>query len=158
MVIHMTRRPAAQDSDPNAFRRILVPIPSERFPRAAVERGMELAAKFGSELIMLYIIEDNVISRLDHAAEMVLTQTQREEMESKLVEQQREEAEKIHFIRVKQLANTRHVDFRKYIRKGKFGKEISKLIREEDADLVVMELNDDTILKYKIVDNCPVPL
>lgn len=154
----MTKQPKDSGKGSRVFERILVPIPSERFPKAAVERGMELAAKFGSELIMLYIIEDNVIKRLDQAAEMVLTPSQREEMESKLVEQQKEEAEKLHFIRVKRLANSRNVDFRKYIRQGKFGKEISRLIREEGADLVVMELHDDTILKYRIVDNCPVPL
>jgi nucleotide-binding universal stress UspA family protein len=155
-MVNKNNKGSGDDTAP--FRRILVPIPSERFPQGAVERGMELAAKFGSELLMLYIIEEKVIQTMDHAAEMVLTRSQREEMESKLLEQHMEEAEKIQFIRVKRLADSRDVDFRKYIRSGKFGHEINRLITEESADLVVMELADDTLLRYNIIDHCPVPI
>lgn len=140
------------------FRRILVPIPSERFPEQAVSRAMELARVFDAELLMLYIIQENVMGRMDHATQIHLTHEQRHEIEEQLVRRHEEEADKIHFIRVRKLADDRDVDFRKYIRKGKFGPEVRRMITEENADLVVMELRDDTLLKFRLVEHCTVPL
>ncbi len=136
------------------FKRLLLPISSEFFPENAVRRIAELAGKFDSEVLIVYIIEQKTIEKMEHVAEIFLTDEQRKEIEKEIVEQSKMLAGEIIFKNVKPMIN----NFEERITFGEFSEEVKKISEEQKTTCVITGYEKGCLLRYRLFENMNIPV
>lgn len=140
------------------FDKILVPLPSEYFPEHAVRRGIQLASKYKAKLYLNYIVESNVIDKIEAVSSGALSQCSIKEITSKLKHEEFSGESSVIFERVEKEARNKNIELRKIIKEGNMSEEILDCIQTENIDLIITEFHKDTVLKYRIFYNSPIPI
>jgi nucleotide-binding universal stress UspA family protein len=140
------------------FEKILVPLPSEYFPEHAVKRGIQLASKYNAKLYLNYIVEKNVIDKIKDVSSGALSQCSIKEMTNKIKHEEFSGESSVIFDRVEQEAQYKNIEVRKLIQEGNMSDEILDCIETEEIDLIITEFHKDTVLKYRILYNSPIPI
>ncbi len=130
------------------FKNILVPVSSEYFPKKAMEKALELSKYFEANVEVIYIIEEKVKDKIQKASEYVRTDTQIEEIEEDINDAKKEEFNDA----MKEWEDDFEdkVEFKTKIVKGKYSNEISEELKKYNADLIVMETEQESILDYSL--------
>jgi nucleotide-binding universal stress UspA family protein len=140
------------------FKKILVPLPSEYFPELAIKRAVDLAAKLGSRIYLLYIMEQQVIDKLTRGTSHALTDHDRNDIECILIEKEMNGESKVMFKKAEKIAKPKKVGFNKFTCKGIHTDEILKIIESKNIDLIISEFHPDALLKYRIFYESPIPV
>ncbi len=135
------------------FRRMLLPISSEFYSEALIQRAAEFQRKFGGEVLAVYIVEKKTIRKMEEVSEPFLTEEQRKEMERNIFEKSGQMAEII-FDRVAGYLE----NFRKEVAIGEFSDVIIKKIEEYGASCIMIGFEKDCMLKYRFLENVKLPV
>ncbi len=138
------------------FRKILISVPMEQFPELAINRAKYMEQRFGSEIILSYVIEDNVFDQISGKLKFVMTEKESERFEKEMVKTHREKANKLVRREVERILEEKLDGFT--IEKGIYFEEVIKTIKEQRPDLILMEYNPFDMLHYRILDRCPIPV
>ena len=140
------------------FKRILLPLPSEYYPEKAVKRAIELAHKLKSELVLEYIHEERAMDKADRISSGMVSSQALNEMANEVQNVFSGDRSALIFDRVEKLAHGKRVELRKKIHVGVHRDEIIECIKKEKIDLMITEFHKDTLLKYRIFYDSPVPV
>ena len=140
------------------FKKILVPLPSEYFPDLAIKRAVDLASKLDSKVYLLYILEKPLLDKLTRNSSHALTDHDRNEVECILIEKEMNGKSKIYFKKAEKIAKSKKIKFNKFTCKGIHTDEILKKIDSKNIDLIISEFHPDTLLKYRIFYDSPIPV
>jgi len=136
--------------------RVLIPIPQEQFPELALKRGGNLSHRLGTDMIVTYVIEDDVFDRTFEQAMHVLSDQDKESFRTSMARSHEAKARKVVLKEVKRIVGEASCHFR--VEQGAFEEVVLNAIREHMADMVMMEYDSYSIIKYKIMDRSPVPV
>ena len=140
------------------FKKILVPLPSEYFPDLAIKRAVDLASKLDSKVYLLYILEKQLLDKLTRNSSHALTDHDRNEVECILIEKEMNGESKMYFKKAEKIAKSKKIKFNKFTCKGIHTDEILKKIDSKNIDLIISEFHPDTLLKYRIFYDSPIPV
>lgn len=135
------------------FKKLLFPISSEFFQENVAKRIKKFVEIFGSDVYVVYIIEEKILKKMEDVAEPFLTEEQRKEIEENLIEKNREIAD-IVFNKL----NNYIEQFERKVVVGEFSEEIIKSVREYNATCVVMGYEKDCFLKYRLFETLNIPI
>ena len=130
------------------FKDILVPVSSEYFPKKAMGKALELSKYFEANVKVIYIIEEKIKDKIHKASDYVRTESQIEEMENDINKAKKEEFNDAMDEWKKDFEDK--INFETKIVKGKYSKEITEELNNYDADLIVMETEQESILDYSL--------
>lgn len=140
------------------FEKILLPLPSEYFPEHAANRAINLADKFRSKLIIDYIFEEQVIDKVNKVSSGAVTQCSLEEMAEEVKNVEVGGESSVVFERIEKMARNKNIEIRKLIHSGHLSDELLDCIQKHEIDLIVSEFHKDTLLKYRIFYQSPIPI
>lgn len=143
------------------FENILVTISSEYFSDSAIKRAVELSKRFGSEITLLYVVEEKVMEMMNSSLEYTMTYEEREKTEDKVVGGIKNRAKDIFFEKAAKIAGKEDIKITsKEIEQGKYTDTILNFCRdkEEKIDLIIMSFERATLLDYEIFDWISPPL
>jgi hypothetical protein len=140
------------------FEKILIPLPSEYFPEHAVNRGIQIASKYNSKLIFDFIFEKKVIEKINNVSSGAVSQCALENMTEEVKNVEESQESSVFFDRIDELVKSKGIETRKLIHTGFHTDEILDCIKEHDVDLIITEFHKDTLLKYRIFYNSPIPV
>lgn len=144
------------------FENILVTISSEYFSDSAIKRAVELSKRFGSEITLLYVVEEKVMEMMNSSLEYTMTYEERGKTEDKVVGGIKDRAKDIFFEKAEKIARKKDVEITsKEIKQGKYTDTILNFCRdreEEKIDLIIMSFERATLLDYEIFDWISPPL
>lgn len=140
------------------FERILLPLPSEYFPEVAVKRSIQLASRFNSDLILEYIFEEQVIDKVNDVSSGAVSYRSLRKMTKEMKKVELGDESEVIFDRVRKLVDPERIKIQKLAHSGIHTDEILCAIREQNIDLMITEFHKESLLKYRILYNCPVPI
>ncbi len=142
------------------FERILLPLPSEYFPENAVKRAIQLSAKFKSKLILQYIFEEQVLDKVNNVTSGAVTCQSLDELVKEVKHVEVHSESTVLFEQIENMAKKKNIDIEieRITQNGVHSDEILGCIQKESVDLMVTEFHRDTLLKYRIFYNSPIPI
>lgn len=138
------------------LKKIVLSVPQEEFPELAMKRGRELAERMGSKLFLSYIIEDAVFDEIFSSAMHVLSEKDRERFERKMIMTHEKVAKKIIFKAARRIMGDEVDEFS--VRKGHYTETLLDMIKEHNADTLLVEFDSYNIVRYRMMDSSPVPV
>lgn len=136
------------------FKRLLIPISSEFLSEDAVKRAAQFVETYGSEVLIVYIIEEKTLKQMVDSAEVVLTEQQRKEIEDNIISSTKELAEKIIFERIKPLISR----FKTQITIGQFSLEVQKASEAFRATCIVTGFEKYCLLRFRLFEQMDIPV
>ncbi len=140
------------------FKKILIPITSEVCPLTAGERAKELREMFGSEVVLMYIMREELLEDIDRSTEYIMTKSQRRAIEEKMASAQTKGTSTILLEKMRCEIDLRAGDVKEIVRRGRQAEEILREIEAEGVDLVLMEYEHGTLQQYEIFEQSSVPI
>jgi len=135
------------------FKRLLLPISSEFFSDNVAKRASKIANIFGSEIYVVYIMEEKAFRKMEEVAEPFLTEKQRKEMEGSVIGRSKEIA-KIIFERISKYIP----EFENEVVVGEFSDIIFEKIEKHDPTCIVVGFEKECLLKYRFLENVRIPV
>ncbi len=129
------------------FEKILLPISSRKFPEKALEKSLEIFENYQSEIKIIYIIEKKMEEKVRKVSEYVMTEKQIENLETEIEEGLESDFER----RIKEWESEFGEKFSIKEVKGEYSKQISKEIEEFNYDLIIIELEQASVLNYHLL-------
>jgi len=136
------------------FKKMIVPVSSEFFPEKAVVETKKLSEIFGSEVIILYVIEKKTLKKFEMASNTFFTYQQKKNFEEKLIKEQKEIATDI----IKKRIRSNIKKFEEKVVVGEYSEEIEKAIEDYKATIVVTEFEKWNVLKYRLLEKLKLPI
>ena len=140
------------------FDKILLPLSSEYYPELAVNRAIDLAAKFKSELTLEYIFEEKVIDKINDVSSGAVTQCSLEEMAEEVKNVEVASESTVLFDKIETRARKKRILIHKQIHSGHLTDEILDCIGHLGINLIITEFHKDVLSKYRILYDSPVPV
>jgi len=145
------------------FKNILVPISSDYFPKMAIRRSRALAEKFKGKVHFLYVVEKKTVEQMERAGKHVLTPKLISELEKDIYHTQVRDISKTVLDQTKTLMGPLDNKCNYLVRKGEFSDEIEGYLKENSGSFnhitcVILEYKKHSNLKYRIFENCSVPI
>ncbi len=130
------------------FKKILVPVSSEYFPEKAMDKALEMSKYFEADVEVIYIIEEKMEDKIQKASEYVRTDKQIKETEKEREKAKREEFNSTMDNWEEEFGENIH--FSTKIVSGEYSDEIASELEKFDADLVVLETEQESVLNYRL--------
>jgi len=145
------------------FKNILVPISSDYFPEMAIRRSRTLAEKFKGKIHFLYVVEKKTVEQMEKTGTHVLTPKLISELENDIYHTQIRDISRTVLDQTKTLMGPMNSRSDYLVRKGEFSKEIEGYLKENSESFnhitcVILEYKKHSNLKYRIFENCSVPI
>jgi hypothetical protein len=140
------------------FSNIMIPVSSEFFSRAALQRGAELATLFGSAVTVIYIIEERAYQQVDKLSDAFRTTYERAKTRSDLTREQVSTADAVIFDEAERIFSPRNLDIMERILQGEFSTVVQRELQRGRFDLVVMGFEKGCLVDYRILDEATVPV
>ena len=145
------------------FKNILVPISSDYFPEMAIRRSKTLAEKFKGKVHFLYVVEKKTVEQMEKTGTHVLTPKLISELENDIYHTQVRNISRTVLDRTKTLMGPLDGRCNYLVRKGEFSDEIEGYLKENSESFnhitcVILEYKKHSNLKYRIFENCSVPI
>lgn len=131
----------AEEAEPLAFRRVLVPLDFSERARKALRHGRGLAKQFGAKLILLHVVEPMV-----YPSDLGYTPVLSDELTAQV--QQESTARLDEAVKAEQ---ARGIECEGVLRSGRPYLEITAAAEELDADLIVLTTHGYTGLKHVVL-------
>lgn len=138
------------------FEKVMISVPMEQFPSLAFERARDLSEYLGSELLVSYVIEDDLFKMVSASAVHVVTGKDQELWERKMIRTHEKIARDVVVKEAEKLTGRNDIDLR--IVRGGYAGALSRVIEDEGCDMILMEYHSFDLLKYRIMDRSPVPV
>ncbi len=145
------------------FKNILVPISSDYFPEMAIRRSRALAEKFKGKVHFLYVVEKKTVEQMEKTGKHVLTPKLISELEEDIYHRQVRDISRTVLDRTKELMGPLNERCNYLVQKGEFSDEIEGYLTENSESFnhitcVILEYKKHSNLKYRIFENCSVPI
>ena len=145
------------------FKNILVPISSDYFPEMAIRRSRVLAEKFKGKVHFLYVVEKKTVEQMEETGTHVLTPKLISELEKDIYHTQVRDISRTVLDRTKKLMGILDNRCNYLVRKGEFSDKIEEYLKEnlgsfDHITCVILEYKKHSSLKYRIFENCSVPI
>lgn len=140
------------------FSNIMIPVSSEFFSRAALQRGAELATLFGSTVTVIYIIEERTFQQAEKISDAFRTTVERAETKSDLTQEQVSAADTVIFDEVERIFSSQNLDIEERILQGEFSTVVQRELQRGHFDLVLMGFEKGCLVDYRILDEATVPV
>lgn len=131
------------------FKKILVPVSSEYFPKKAMEKALEMSNYFKADVKVMYIIEEKVEDKVKKTLEYVRTEFQRQEMTKDIHDAQKREYNDT-MERWKEQFSTNIEFTTSKIVEGNYSAAIAEELEKYAADLIILEAKQECILRYNL--------
>lgn len=131
------------------FKKILVPVSSEYFPKKAMDKALEMSKYFEADVEVIYIIEEKMEHKIQKASEYVRTDKQIKETEKELEKAKKEEFNLTMDNWEGEFGD--NTNFGTKIVSGEYSDEIAEELKHFDADLVVLETEQESVLNYRLL-------
>jgi nucleotide-binding universal stress UspA family protein len=138
------------------FTRLLVAVPMEQFTEKALVRARDMSVRWGAEIAVLYVIEDNILNKVSDYAQHVITGNEEEEWQHTMEGYHRSIAEKIFLDDAEKLLGKKADRFT--IVRGMYSDMIRDEMNEHASDLLLLETFPRSFIKLRILDSSPVPI
>lgn len=140
------------------FKRILLPLPSEYIPKNAINRAIDIAAKFKSNLTLEYIFNQEVMDKVNDVSSGAVAQCSLDMMAREVKNVEVGEESTVIFEKIEKKARKRNIKVRKMIHDGHHSDEIMDCIQKENIDLMITEFHKDAVFNYEIFYDSPIPI
>lgn len=133
------------------FKKILVPITPETLPLKAIKRASKICHDFGSKAILLYILDPKLLELMDQASGYALSPYDRERVREDVTKKQAERAREITLNKTLRYFKDCKKKPKRVIKEGEFSDVILKVAKKQKVDMVFLEYQPDTLLRYRIL-------
>jgi nucleotide-binding universal stress UspA family protein len=140
------------------FKNILVPVSSEYYSKNVVQRSIQLAEIFKSNVTLIYIIEEKTISQTEKLTDQHITYYDQKETQHEILIKQKMTAEKIIFEFTHQLFRQKGLSFNHKTMYGEFSNVILSEIQNEEYDLILLGYEKECMLNYRLFDDTQIPV
>lgn len=140
------------------FKNILIPISSEFFPHQILLRGARLAADFGSDVTIIYILEEKVFQQLEKVSESFRSPYEQTETKSDLAREHKSVADSIVFDEAHRIFSSAGQTFKSKTKLGEFSAVVQQNLQEQTYDLVLMGFKKECLLYYRLLNDATVPV
>ena len=138
----MDGRPGpASDSGMVEYRKIIVPTDFSECSKLAIEPAVELARRFGGEILLCHVVEPPIYPAMFEGASLVLPHYD-EELRKQL---------ETHLSKLRAEWIPSDIVVREMLREGSPVAEIAALAKEETADLIVVATHGHTGIKHALL-------
>ncbi len=135
------------------FRDVLLPVSSEFFPEKAVERAAEFSRIFGSNIHVLYIIEEKTMKKMEEVLQPFLTERQRKRIEEGM-ERMMESVAEIVFDSVREMLPT----LSRNVRYGEFSDVIGEFVEKNNISCILTGFEKDCFIHYRLLESISMPI
>ena len=135
------------------FRKLLLPISSEFFSEDMVRRASELSKIFGSEIYVLYIVEEKTLKKMEEVLQPFLTDEQRKRVE-KEIENMMSGIAEIVFERVEKMIPS----FTRHVRMGEFSDVVRDFVDSHDISCIIMGFEKECFVRYRLLESLSIPI
>lgn len=136
------------------FEKILIAIPMEEYPEKAIVRAREIMDKWNSEIVIAYVIEDNILDVATDHSQHVLTEKGEKDWQNKIIKIHKERAREI-VISDAEKTFGKKIDHFTVVR-GMYSDVIIDLIKKYSCDLILIERFPQSFIRLRILDSSPV--
>lgn len=138
------------------LKRILIGIPMESIPQKALSRAEELCKATGADIFVTYIIEDNVFKEFSRQGSHVISEKGKEDIIDMMTKQHKARALNVIKPDVENRFQGDIDDFT--IKTGMYSDALLESASEKNIDLIMIEYESFSLLKYRIMDRSSVPV
>jgi nucleotide-binding universal stress UspA family protein len=136
------------------FEKILIAVPMEAYPEKAIFRARDIMNTWNSNIVVAYVIENNILDVATDQSQHVLTGTGEKEWQNQIIKIHTERAREIVVSDVEKVLGRKINHFS--VERGMYSDVIIDLIKKYDSDIIIVEQFPQSFIRLRILDSSPV--
>jgi len=138
------------------FKRILIPISSEYYPKEVIMQGVFLAEKLQGSVTLLYIIEEKTLNQADKSSDIYRTSYERSVSKHEIIKEHMQAADSVVFEEARHFFEKSKIPLKGCIIEGEFSTIVQNEVRNCPYDLILMGFEKECVLNYRLFDGLDV--